>query len=70
MRPWSLASSRRRLAVRHHERTQVIGPDADRVDDPNVRKVAALAQAVHSGGADAQMLCDLGHPEEATATAV
>jgi hypothetical protein len=52
------------------EGAQVIGSDAARVDDPDVRPDAALAQAVHGGGIHVEVLRDVGHAEEATATAV
>jgi hypothetical protein len=49
---------------------QVRWSHPDRVDDPHVREVAALAQLVHRGGANAELLGHLGDLEEAVAAAV
>jgi hypothetical protein len=51
------------------ERLQVRRPDPDRVHDPNVRQLTAVAQPVDGRVTYAQVLCNLGHLEQPIAPA-
>src|SRR6266567_6040148 len=49
---------------------EIARPNTDGVDDPDVRQLAARAEAVHGRGRDAELLGDLGHAQEAVPAAV
>jgi hypothetical protein len=58
--PWS----------RRYEVLEVFGPNADRVDDPDVRQLPGLAQVIDRRCANAELLGDLSHAQQPTAPTV
>jgi len=45
------------------ESPQIIGSNADRVDDPDMSQLPTLTEPVDGRVADAELLRDLGHPK-------
>jgi hypothetical protein len=53
-----------------NEVAEVFGPDADRVDDPDVRQRAPFAQPVDGRGADPQPFGYISHAQQPIAPAM
>jgi hypothetical protein len=52
------------------ERHQVVRPDPDRIDDPDVGQLTSFTQPINSRGADPQLFGYVSHPQHSIAPTV